>query len=110
MPENMCFTTSPGAMGPQMWTITTLGLAPNQQVCLVWGTHPGAQPFSPTCPGGTLLIRDPHNTIPPARADAIGVATFNVMVPRQAQGVTVRYQAIAPATCEISHTVEYLFQ
>ncbi len=98
----------PGRAGTQN-TITITGLAPNQRVHLVWGTREGAQKIHGTCPGGTLLIRDPR-ALPPVRADANGVATITLNVPLIARGRTFRMQAVAPIECQISHTVTWTFE
>ena len=98
----------PGRAG-RMNTITVTGLQPNQRVILTWGTREGAQKIRPSCPGGTLLIRDPQ-TLPAVRADGNGVATITVSVPLIARGRTIRMQAIAPFECEISHTVTWTFE
>ena len=98
----------PGIAG-QVNTITITGLAPNQRVLLAYGTREGAQKIRPTCPGGTLLVRDPQAS-PIVRADANGVATIIVNVPPSARGRTIRMQAIAPFECEISHTVTWTFE
>ena len=98
----------PGRAGTQN-TITITGLQPDQRLVLAYGTREGAQKIRPTCPGGTLLIRDPQ-TSPIVRADANGVATISVNVPQAARGRTIRMQAIAPFECEISHTVTWTFE
>lgn len=99
---------APGIAG-QPNTITVTGLQPNQRVLLAFGTREGAQKIHASCPGGTLLIRDPH-TLPAVRADANGVATITVNVPPIARGRTIRMQAIAPFECEVSHTVTWTFE
>ncbi len=99
---------APGIAG-QPNTITVTGLLPDQRVLLAYGTREGAQKIRPSCPGGTLLIRDPQ-TSPIVRADADGVATITVNVPNAAHGRTIRMQAIAPSECEISHTVTWTFE
>ncbi len=98
----------PGRAGRQN-TVTITGLQPDQRVVLVWGTQEGAQKIRPSCPGGTLLIRDPH-ALPMVRADENGVATFTMFIPPFARGRTIRMQAIAPCECEISHTVTWTFE
>jgi hypothetical protein len=98
----------PGIAGTQN-TITITGLQPNQRVLLAYGTHEGAQKIRPSCPGGTLLIRDPQAS-PIVRADGNGVATITVNVPLSARGRTIHMQAIAPFECEISHTVMWVFE
>ncbi len=98
----------PGVAG-QPNTITVIGLQADQRVLLAYGTREGAQKIRPTCPGGTLLIRDPQ-TSPIVRADSNGVATIIVNVPQAARGRTIRMQAIAPFECEISHTVTWTFE
>ncbi|MCC6906491.1 MAG: hypothetical protein IT430_00990 [Phycisphaerales bacterium] len=98
----------PGRAGRKN-TVTITGLQPDQRVVLVWGTQEGAQKIRPTCPGGTLLIRDPH-ALPMVRADENGVATFTTFIPPYARGRTIRMQAIAPFECEISHTVTWTFE
>ncbi len=98
----------PGVAG-QPNTITITGLQPDQRVLLAYGTREGAQKIRPSCPGGTLLICDPQ-TSPIVRADANGVASITVNVPRAARGRTIRMQAIAPFECEISHTVTWTFE
>ncbi len=98
----------PGRAGT-MNTITVAGLQPNQRVLLAYGTHEGAQKIRPSCPGGTLIIRDPR-ALPAVRADANGVATITLNVPLAARGRTVRLQAVAPIECEISHTLTWTFE
>ncbi len=98
----------PGRAGT-MNTITITGLLPNQRVLLAYGMCEGAQKIRPTCPGGTLLIRDPR-TSPIVLADANGVATITINVPPSARGRTIRLQAIAPFECQISHTVTWTFE
>lgn len=99
---------APGIAG-QPNTITVTGLQPNQRVLLAFGTREGAQKIHASCPGGTLLIRDPQ-ALPAVRADANGVATITVNVPQAARGRTVRLQAVAPIECQISHTVTWTFE
>ncbi|MCC6907656.1 MAG: hypothetical protein IT430_06935 [Phycisphaerales bacterium] len=98
----------PGRAGTEN-TITVTGLQPDQRLVLVWGTQEGAQKIRPDCPGGTLLIRDPH-ALPMARADENGIATITMFIPPYARGRTIRLQAIAPFECEISHTVTWTFE
>jgi len=98
----------PGRAGVQN-AITVTGLQPNQRVLLAYGTREGAHKIHPSCPGGTLLIRDPQ-TSPIVRANANGLATITVNVPQAARGRTIRMQAIAPFECEISHTVTWTFE
>ena len=98
----------PGTAGAAN-TITITGLQPDQRVLLAYGTREGAQRIRPSCPGGTLLIRDPQ-TSPIVRADADGVATITVNVPPSARGRAIRMQAIAPFECEISHTMTWTFE
>ena len=100
----------PGIAG-QINTITITNLTPHQQVRLVWGTLPGAQPIGNDCLGGLVLIRDAiTNPSLTAVADDTGTAIVDIFVPLQTAGKLVRYQAVAPDECNISHTVEFTFQ
>lgn len=98
----------PGRAG-RINTIRVTGLQPDQRVVLVWGLRGGAQKIKSDCPGGTLLISDPH-VLPAVHADANGVATITMRVPLTARGRSIRMQAIAPIECQISHTVTWTFE
>ncbi len=101
---------TPGIAG-QVNTITVTNLVPGQLARLTWGTRKGAQPINKNCLGGLILIRDAHTHASfRATADATGTATFSIFVAESASGKNIRYQAIAPNECQISHTVEYTFE
>ena len=102
----------PGKAG-QVNTATVTNLTPGQQVHIVWGTLPGAQPIGGNydCLGGLVLIRDAiTNPSLTAVADDTGTAIVDIFVPLQTAGKLVRYQAVAPDECNISHTVEFTFE
>jgi len=101
---------SPGIAG-QVNTVTVTNLVPGQLARLTWGTRKGAQPINKNCLGGLVLIRDAHTHASfRATADSTGTATFSIFVAESASGKKIRYQAIAPNECQISHTVEYIFE
>lgn len=78
---------------------------------IVWGTLPGAQPIGNGCLGGLVLIRDAHtNPSLTAVADETGTAIIDIFVPFETAGKLVRYQAVAPDECNISHMVEFTFE
>jgi len=103
---------TPGRAGERN-TITVTGLKPGQRVMLAFGTESGAQPIGhgSGCLGGLVLIRDAqtHPSLE-ARANQEGVAEFSVFVPDSTKGKTVRYQALAPDECQVSHTVDFRFE
>lgn len=99
---------APGIAG-QRNTITLTGLQPNQVVALVWGTAEGAWAIPTGCPGASILIRGP-TVVGSMRADSQGTAQFSLGVPLLARGKTVRFQAVAPQQCQVSHVVVHTFE
>jgi len=98
----------PGIAG-QRNTITLTGLQPDQVVALLWGMTEGARVIPPACPGASILIRDPK-VIGSTRADSQGTARFSLSVPPMARGMTIRFQAVAPQQCQVSHAVTHTFE
>lgn len=97
----------PGIAGERN-SITLTGLQPNQVVALLWGTAEGAQTIPPACQGASILIRTPA-MVGAMRADSGGRAVFSLVVPPRARGKTVRFQAVVPQQCLVSHVVVHTF-
>ncbi len=57
-----------------------------------------------------LLIQNLKGVLQPATADNSGTATFIVNVPASLRGQTLRIQAYDKDNCEISHSVEWVWE
>lgn len=97
---------SPGTAGSSnTWLVTDA--PPGATVHLVFGVQAGATPV-PGCPGLTLGLAF-RQVVGTTTANAQGRATFTRTVPATVSGLTARFQAVLPGSCEVSPVVVHAF-
>lgn len=89
-------------------SVTVVDAVPGTDVYFAYGFAAGGPVVVPGCPGIAVDIQNPRigGT---ATAGADEQATFEFNVPSNALGLTVYFQAVDPANCEISNVVSYQF-
>jgi len=83
------------------------GASPGNTVYFVYGFAWG-QTNIPGCPGKILNIKNPK-ILATKKADQIGHAIVDLMVPKAAKNVAVIFQAVEPDTCEVSAPISWTF-
>lgn len=96
----------PGRAGVRN-TFDAAGATPGNMVVMVYGFDWGDTGI-PGCPGARLNIKKPK-IMAKKRADQIGHAIVDLPVPKSAKGMAVIFQAVEPATCEVSSPVAWVF-
>lgn len=96
----------PGNSG-EMNRFDAAGASPDNMVYFVYGFAWG-QTNVPGCPGKILNIKNPKIMIS-KRADQIGHAIVDLMVPKAAKNVAVIFQAVEPSSCEVSAPISWTF-
>jgi len=100
----------PGRAGEEN-RVTVTGLQPGQRVRLAAGFGKGAQGLPGSgCLGGLMLIQKVKGVLPGVTADVHGVAEFVVNVPASLRGQEMRLQAYDGEGCEISHSVDWVWE
>ncbi len=96
----------PGVAGIKN-TFDAAGASPGNTVVFVYGFAWGSTNI-PQCPGATLNIKKPK-IMAQRKADLIGHAIFELQVPQAAKNKVVIFQAVEPATCEVSAPTSWTF-
>ena len=97
---------APGVAG-EMNRFEIFGGAPASQLFLFGSTAEGVTPI-PGCPGVEASLDTPRLRRS-ATADAAGYAPIEVRIPAAAGGQLVLFQGAAPASCEVSERIDYMF-
>jgi len=98
---------TPGLAG-QSSVFSVRGATPGGTVGLFYSLTPGSWEILPQCPGTYLGLSNPTLFGTP-QADGNGVATWSVLVPGPASGLTVYLQAADASSCALSEVVSYTF-
>ena len=89
-------------------TVNVIGAPPGREINFVFGIDADPDVGVPGCPG-VFVDMDVIEVIGTTTSDASGDASFIADVPASLAGQTVRLQAVALASCQISNLVVHAF-
>ena len=89
-------------------TVSVAGAPPGGEITFVFGTSADPDTGIPGCPGVFVDMDNPQ-VLGAATADAGGNVSLNAQVPGSFAGKTVRVQAVALASCQVSNLVVHTF-
>ena len=98
---------APGDAGVEN-THHVTGAPPGQDITFVFGINPDPDVGVPGCPGVFVDMGNPR-VLGAAIADASGNVSLSALVPGSSTGKTVRFQAVAQASCQVSNVVVHSF-